>query len=62
MNEPYVLHLQPSSPITALKRPLAAKEFAENYLVIRQRGSRMRSKLEEWFKRVGVYKFYSTCH
>lgn len=62
MKEPYVLHLQPSSPIAALKRPLVAKEFAENYLVIRQRRSRMRSKLEEWFKRVGVCKFYSTCH
>ena len=28
--------------------------------VMRQKGSRMRSKLEEWFKCVGVYEFLST--
>ena len=60
IKEPYVCVCGPSSPLAALKRPLSAKEFAENYLVMRQKGSRMRSKLEEWFKCVGVYEFLST--
>lgn len=59
IKEPYVCVCGPSSPLAALKRPLSAKEFAENYLVMRQKGSRMRSKLEEWFKCVGVYEFLS---
>jgi len=60
IKEPYICVCGPSSPLAALKRPLSAKEFAENYLVMRQKGSRMRSKLEEWFKSVGVYEFLST--
>lgn len=60
IKEPYVCVCGPSSPLAALKRPLSVKEFAENYLVMRQKGSRMRSKLEEWFKSVGVYEFLST--
>lgn len=60
IKEPYVCVCGPSSPLAALKRPLSAKGFAENYLVMRQKGSRMRSKLEEWFKSVGVYEFLST--
>ena len=60
IKEPYVCVCGPSSPLAALKRPLSAIEFAENYLVMRQKGSRMRSKLEEWFKSVGVYEFLST--
>lgn len=60
IKEPYIRVCGPSSPLAALKRPLSAKEFAENYLVMRQKGSRMRSKLEEWFKSVGVYEFLST--
>ncbi len=60
IKEPYVCVCGPSSPLAALKRALSAKEFAENYLVMRQKGSRMRSKLEEWFKSVGVYEFLST--
>ena len=60
IKEPYICACGPSSPLAALKRPLSAKEFAENYLVMRQKGSRMRSKLEEWFKSVGVYEFLST--
>lgn len=60
IKEPYVCVCGPSSPLAALKRPLSAKEFAENYLVMRQKGSRMRSKLEERFKSVGVYEFLST--
>lgn len=60
IKEPYVCVCGPSSPLAALKRPLSAKEFAKNYLVMRQKGSRMRSKLEEWFKSVGVYEFLST--
>ena len=60
IKEPYVCVCGPSSPLAALKRPLSAKEFAENYLAMRQKGSRMRSKLEEWFKSVGVYEFLST--
>lgn len=60
IKEPYISVCGPSSPLAALKRPLSAKEFAENYLVMRQKGSRMRSKLEEWFKSVGVYEFLST--
>lgn len=59
IKEPYICVCGPSSPLAALKRPLSAKEFAENYLVMRQKGSRMRSKLEEWFKCVGVYEFLS---
>lgn len=59
IKEPYVCVCGPSSPLAALKRPLSAKEFAENYLVMRQKGSRMRSKLEEWLKSVGVYEFLS---
>ena len=59
IKEPYICVCGPSSPLAALKRPLSAKEFAENYLVMRQKGSRMRSKLEEWFKSVGVYEFLS---
>lgn len=60
IKEPYICVCGPSSPLAALKRPLSAKEFADNYLVMRQKGSRMRSKLEEWFKSVGVYEFLST--
>ena len=60
IKEPYICVCGPSSPLAALKRPLSAKEFAENYLVMRQKGSRMCSKLEEWFKSVGVYEFLST--
>ena len=60
IKEPYVCVCGPSSPLAALKRPLSAKEFAENYLVMRQKGSRMRSKLEDWIKCVGVYEFLST--
>ena len=60
IKEPYICVCGPSSPLAALKRPLSAKEFAENYLVMSQKGSRMRSKLEEWFKSVGVYEFLST--
>lgn len=60
IKEPYVCVCGPISPLAAMKRSLSAKEFAENYLVMRQKGSRMRSKLEEWFKCVGVYEFLST--
>ena len=60
IKEPYVCVCGPTSPLAAMKRSLSAKEFAENYLVMRQKGSRMRSKLEEWFKCVGVYEFLST--
>lgn len=60
IKEPYVCVCGPTSPLAAMKRSLSAKEFAENYLVMRQKGSRMRSKLEEWFKSVGVYEFLST--
>jgi putative transcriptional regulator, lysR family len=59
IKEPYVCVCGPTSPRAAMKRSLSAKEFAENYLVMRQKGSRMRSKLEEWFKCVGVYEFLS---
>ena len=59
IKEPYVCVCGPTSPQAAMKRSLSAKEFAENYLVMRQKGSRMRSKLEEWFKCVGVYEFLS---
>ena len=59
IKEPYVCVCGPTSPPAAMKRSLSAKEFAENYLVMRQKGSRMRSKLEEWFKCVGVYEFLS---
>ena len=59
IKEPYVCVCGPTSPLAAMKRALSAKEFAENYLVMRQKGSRMRSKLEEWFKCVGVYEFLS---
>ena len=59
IKEPYVCVGGPTSPLAAMKRSLSAKEFAENYLVMRQKGSRMRSKLEEWFKCVGVYEFLS---
>lgn len=59
IKEPYVCVCEPISPLAAMKRSLSAKEFAENYLVMRQKGSRMRSKLEEWFKCVGVYEFLS---
>lgn len=59
IKEPYVCVCGPTSPLAAMKRSLFAKEFAENYLVMRQKGSRMRSKLEEWFKCVGVYEFLS---
>lgn len=59
IKEPYVCVSGPTSPLAAMKRSLSAKEFAENYLVMRQKGSRMRSKLEEWFKCVGVYEFLS---
>lgn len=59
IKEPYVCGCGPTSPLAAMKRSLSAKEFAENYLVMRQKGSRMRSKLEEWFKCVGVYEFLS---
>ncbi len=59
IKEPYVCGCGPISPLAAMKRSLSAKEFAENYLVMRQKGSRMRSKLEEWFKCVGVYEFLS---
>lgn len=60
IKEPYVCVCGSTSPLAAMKRSLSAKEFAENYLVMRQKGSRMRSKLEEWFKSVGVYEFLST--
>ena len=60
IKEPYVCVCGPTSPLAEMKRSLSAKEFAENYLVMRQKGSRMRSKLEEWFKCVGVYEFLST--
>lgn len=59
IKEPYVCVCGPTFPLAAMKRSLSAKEFAENYLVMRQKGSRMRSKLEEWFKCVGVYEFLS---
>ena len=59
IKEPYVCVCGPTSPLAAMKRSRSAKEFAENYLVMRQKGSRMRSKLEEWFKCVGVYEFLS---
>ncbi len=59
IKEPYVCVCGPTSPRAAMKRSLSAKEFAENYLVMPQKGSRMRSKLEEWFKCVGVYEFLS---
>lgn len=59
IKEPYVCVCGSTSPLAAMKRSLSAKEFAENYLVMRQKGSRMRSKLEEWFKCVGVYEFLS---
>lgn len=59
IKEPYVCVCGPTSPLAVMKRSLSAKEFAENYLVMRQKGSRMRSKLEEWFKCVGVYEFLS---
>lgn len=49
IKEPYVCVCGPSSPLAALKRPLSAKEFAENYLVMRQK-----------FKSVGVYEFLPT--
>lgn len=52
--EPYVCVCAPASPFAQYSRPLTPKELAENYLVMRQRGSRMRSKIEEWMTSVGV--------
>ncbi len=57
--EPYVCVCSPSSPFATTSKSISPEEFAKNYLVLRQRGSRMRSKLEEWFKQVGAFEALS---
>ena len=57
--EPYVCVCSPTFPLAALKKAITPEEFGKNYLVMRQRGSRMRSKIEEWFGSVGASEFLS---
>ena len=57
--EPYDCVCSPAFPLAALKKAITPKEFGKNYLVMRQRGSRMRSKIEEWFGSVGASEFLS---
>ena len=58
----YVTHLvEEGLADVALSRHVRnLKHCKQKLLVMRQKGSRMRSKLEEWFKSVGVYEFLST--
>lgn len=52
--ESYVCVASPNSSYASLKRPLTVAEFAEGYQVMRQPGSRMRTKIEEWFVAEGA--------
>lgn len=56
LQEQYICVARVGSPLTSIGRPLTAKEFAESYFVMRQPGSRMRTKIEEWFVSQGVDK------
>lgn len=58
--EPYVCVCAPAFPLAAHKKAVSAEEFGKNYLVMRQRGSRMRSKIEEWFASVGASEYLSS--
>lgn len=52
--EPYICVCAPNYPLASLGRSISPQEFAENYIVMRQRKSKMRSKIEEWFSSVGA--------
>lgn len=56
LREQYVCVARAGSALASLGRPLTAKEFADSYFVMRQPGSRMRTKIEEWFVSQGVNK------
>lgn len=59
IKEPYVCVCGPTSPLAAMKRSPFCKRICGKLSCHASKRSRMRSKLEEWFKCVGVYEFLS---
>lgn len=48
--EPYVAVVGTNSPLLQLQRPLTVKEFTNASLVMREKGTRTRAKIEDWLK------------
>lgn len=60
LKENYVCVCAPSFSLSSWTEPISAQTLAENYFVMRQRGSRMRSKIEEWFTEAGALEYLET--
>ncbi|EPL6453929.1 MULTISPECIES: LysR family transcriptional regulator [Providencia] len=48
--EPYVAVVGTNSPLLQLQRPLTINEFTNSSLVMREKGTRTRAKIEDWLK------------
>ncbi|HEM7131824.1 LysR family transcriptional regulator [Providencia rettgeri] len=48
--EPYIAVVGPNSPLLQLQRPLTIEEFTNASLVMREKGTRTRAKIEDWLK------------
>lgn len=48
--EPYSCVVGANSPLLRLRRPLNIDEFLSSFIVMREKGTRTRAKIEEWFK------------
>ena len=51
--EPYVVVAAAGSPLPELHRPLHLDEFLQASVVMREKGTRTRAKIEEWVRRQG---------
>ncbi|MGL4675658.1 MAG: LysR family transcriptional regulator [Wohlfahrtiimonas sp.] len=49
-NEPYATVVGQTSPLLSLQRPISAQEFLQNHIVTREKGTRIRVKIEDWLK------------
>lgn len=50
-NEPYVTVVGQTSPLLSLPQPISAQEFLQNHIVTREKGTRIRVKIEDWLKK-----------
>lgn len=49
--EPYTVVVGANSPLLRLRRALNIEEFLHSFVVMREKGTRTRAKIEDWFKK-----------
>lgn len=54
--EPYACVVGAQSPLLRLRRALTTDEFLNAFMIMREKGTRTRAKIEEWFKDHSIHK------